>query len=73
MGTHVKEYLESDLEEIHYTLRVTTDVINLLRAVEKYFGGEANYAKGKGAVFKHWMRRYHPTAYLFAVSRACGG
>ena len=69
----LKEYLESDLEDIHYTLRVTTDVINLLRAVEKYFGGEANYAKGKGAVFKHWMERYHPTAYLFAVSRACGG
>ena len=30
----LKEYLESDLEDIHYTLRVTTDVINLLRAVE---------------------------------------
>ena len=48
-------------------------MINLLQAVEKYVGGEANYAKGKGAVFEHWMRRYHPTAYLFVVSRACGG
>ena len=73
LGTHLKEYLESDLEDIHYSLRVTTDVINLLRAVEKYFGGEANYAKGKGAVFEHWMNRYHPAAYLFAVSRANGG
>ena len=38
--------LDSDLEEIHFTLRVTTDVNNLLRAIDKYFGAAVNYGKG---------------------------
>ena len=65
--------LESDLCEIHSSLRVTIDVNNILMAVEKYFGGTANYRKGKGAEYIFWMMRYHPTAYLYPVSRACGG
>ena len=65
--------MEEDLDEIHFSLRITTDVIQLLRAVEKYFGGNANYAKGKGAEFMHWMRHKYPRAYLYAVSWACGG
>ena len=73
LGQHLKTWMISDIEEIHYSLRITTDVIQLLRAVEKYFGGNANYAKGKGSMFENWMKRYHPVAYLYAVSRACGG
>ena len=46
---------------------------NILWAVEKYFGETANYAKGKGSMFLDWMRRYHPTAHLYLVVRACGG
>ena len=42
-------------------------------AVEKYFGLEANYAKGKGSMFKDYMLRYHPTSHLFPLVRACGG
>ena len=64
--------MDRDLENIHFSLRITTDVIPLLRAVEKYFGGNANYAKGKGAEFMHWMRHKYPRAYLHVVSRACG-
>ena len=55
LGDHLKSWMESDLEEIHFSLRVTTDVMQLLRAVEKYFGGNANYAKGKGQEFMAWM------------------
>ena len=44
---------------------------SILRAIEKYFGGTANYAKGKGSLFMDYMRRYHPTAYLYSISRAC--
>ena len=65
--------MKEDLEEIHFTLRITLDVVDLLRAIEKYFGGNANYAKGKGSMFMNWMRRWHPKAFLYAVSRACGG
>ena len=67
------ELLEEDIEEIQYSLRVTTDIGNLLHAIEKYFGGTANYAKEKGYMFMDYMRRYHPTSYLYPVSRACGG
>ena len=51
---------------------MTTDIGNLIRAIEKYLGGTANYAKVKGYMFMDYMRRYHPTAYLYPVSRACG-
>ena len=64
---------ESYMEQIYVSLRITTNIINLLRAVERYFGVNANYAKGKGAKFMNWMKCYHPTAYLYDVSRACGG
>jgi len=64
--------LDSDLEEIHFTLRVTTDVNNLLCAIEKYFGATANYAKGKGSMFMDYMRCYHSLAYLYSICRACG-
>ena len=44
-----------------------------MMAVEKYYVGQANYAKGKGDIFQDYMWRYHHDAYLFPVSRACGG
>ena len=50
-GAHLDELLEEHLEEIHYSLSLTTDICNLLCANEKYFGGNANYAKGKGSMF----------------------
>ena len=56
LGDNLKDMLDSDLEEIHFTLRITTDVNNLLRAIEKYFGATANYGKGKGSMFMEYMR-----------------
>ena len=73
MGTYLADVLEDDLEQIHFTLRVSTDIGDLLRAIEKYFGITANYAKGKGSMFLDYMKRYHPNAYLYPMSRACGG
>ena len=73
LGDHLKSWMESDLEEIHFSLRVTTDVMQLLRAVEKYFGGNANYPKGKGQEFMAWMRHKYRLSYLYPVCRACGG
>ena len=39
---HPQDWMKTDLEQIHFSLRITTDIINLLRAVERYFGGNAN-------------------------------
>ena len=61
------------MKQIHFSLCITTKIINLLRSVEIYFGGNANYAKGKGDEFMNWMNCYHPMAYIYAVSWACGG
>ena len=69
---HIQDYMKTDLEQIHFSMRITTDIINPLRDVERYFGGNPNYSKGKGAEFMNRMNRYRPTAYLYAVFRACG-
>ena len=45
LGQHLAEVLSNDLEAILFMLRVTTDVTNLGRATEKYFGLQANYVK----------------------------
>ena len=65
--------MKTDLEQIHFSLQITTNIINLLIDVDRYFGGNANYAKGKVSEFMNCMNRYHPTTYLYAVSWACGG
>ena len=45
---------------------------NLLRTVETCFGKTANYTKGKCSIFYDYVCRYHPTAYLYPIARACG-
>ena len=54
-------------------LRMSTEIEDLLRCIEKEFGLTANYAKGHGSMFEQWMRVYHPTSYLYPILRACGG
>ena len=49
------DWMKTDLEQIHFSLHITTDITNLLRAVEIYFGGNTNYAKGKGDELMFWM------------------
>ena len=46
LSQRLSEVLESDLNEISPFLRVTTEVVSLLIALEKYFAETANYAKG---------------------------
>ena len=73
MSKTLDEVLEADLKEIPFQLRVGTDIIQILRATEKYFGGTCNYHKGDGRMFTNWMGRNHPGSYLFPLARACGG
>ena len=45
---------------------------SVLRALDKEFSLNANYAKGHGDLFYEWMLHNHPDALLLAVERASG-
>jgi hypothetical protein len=69
----LEKHLAFDLEKIPYIYRVSTSIDNLLRCIEKEVAKTANYAKGHGAFFDHYMKVFHPRVYLFVVARAHGG
>ena len=73
LGKNLHDCMKTYLEQINLSLCITTYIINILHDVERYFGGNANYAKGKGSEFTNRINRYHPTKYLYAVSRAYDG
>ena len=73
LSERLSEILDSDLKEISPFLRVDTEVTSLLRAIEKYFGGNADYAEGSGSSFIYYMQTYHPGAYIYPVARANRG
>ena len=64
--------LAADLESIHFRYRVTTTMDGVLRAVDKEFSLPANYPKGHGDEFKHWLKKSHPGALLVPVERSTG-
>ena len=73
---HLDTYLTDllpEVDDIHFLLRVSTSIEAHLIAIEKEFGATANYAKGHGAQFIAWMKRYHPGALLFPVLRVTAG
>ena len=37
LDNYLSEELRADLEEIHFSLRVGTEITDILRALEKYF------------------------------------
>ena len=49
------EILENDLAKMPPILRMSTEIDDLLRRIEKEFGLTANYAKGHGSMFEQWM------------------
>jgi len=73
LGSFLDGFLGNDIVKFHFTLRITTDAIGILRAVEKYFSGQATHEKGKGSMFVEYMDAYHRGEYLYPVARACGG
>jgi hypothetical protein len=44
----------------------------VLRAVDKEVSLPANYPKGHGDVFLHWLRVHNPGALLVPVQRTAG-
>jgi hypothetical protein len=69
---HLNEILRSSLDEIDVTLRVSSSISALIRAIDKEFSLSANYPKGHGELFKAWMKENYPGALLFHVERAAG-
>ena len=65
------DVLSEDFDKINYSLIIMMDVVCILRAIGKYFGGATTYSKGKVSMFMEWMRRYNPTVYLCFVMCLC--
>eukprot|EP00956_Cyclotella_meneghiniana_P008423 scaffold11328_cov66-Cyclotella_meneghiniana.AAC.8 len=65
--------LEESLASIPSMYRVNMDIVQFYRGVEKMVGGTANYAKGSGKEFVFYTEEFHPTTYLYPLTRACGG
>ena len=47
--------MEDQLNEIPSSLHIHNDIVTLLHAIEKEYLKTANYAKGHGDQFHHWM------------------
>ena len=73
LSSHLDEVLQEYLSNIHPILRVTTDPSNIFRAIEKFFGETANYAKGSGAMYYDYMRTYNTREHHYQIARALGG
>lgn len=72
LSAYLNNLLSDDLSNIEFRLRVTTMFDGILRAIDKEFSLPANYPKGHGDMFKHWLRMYHPEALLVPVERTAG-
>jgi hypothetical protein len=72
MSTYLSRVLAEDLQDIDRRLRVGTMFDTVLIAIDKEFSIPANYPKGHGPEFKHWLKAHHPGALLVPVQRTAG-
>lgn len=72
LSSYLNEVLACDLDAIDFRYRVSTMFDAVLRAVDKEFSLPANYSKGHGAMFLHWLKLNHPGALLVPVERSSG-
>jgi hypothetical protein len=72
LSTYLNEVLASDLSGMYFRHRVSTMFDSVLRAVDKEFSLPANYPKGHGDLFLHWLKLNHPGAILVPVQRTAG-
>ena len=70
LSSYLYDILACDLEAIDnwYQISTMTD----LRSLDKEFSLPANYPKGHGDVFQHWLKKYHPGAILVPVTHDSG-
>lgn len=72
LSKYLRDALEGSLRQIDPRLRVTTKISDVIRAVDKEFSLPANYPKGHGKEFLHWLKKYHPGALLVPTLRSAG-
>ena len=72
LSKYLRDALEGSLDEIDPRLRVSTSISDIIRAVDKEFSLPANYPKGHGKEFLHWLKKYHPGALLVPTLRSAG-
>jgi hypothetical protein len=72
MSSYLSRVLAEDLQDIDRRLRVGTMFDMVLIAIDKEFSIPANYPKGHGPEFKHWLKAHHPGALLVPVQRTAG-
>ena len=72
MSSTVKKCLNVSLCDVDSRLRVTANMKSILRALDKCFSLPANYPKGNGVEFKHWLEKYHECVPLYPVQRSTG-
>ncbi len=72
LSSYLNKVLADDLNDLDWRLRITTMFDGILRAIDKEFSLPANYPKGHGDMFKHWLRKFHPGALLVPVTRTTG-
>ena len=72
LSSYLDKILQCDLDAICFKYRVSTMMDAVLRSIDKEFSLPANYPKGHGKEFKHWMRTNHPGALLLPVQRTSG-
>jgi hypothetical protein len=72
MSSYLARVLAEDLLGIDKRLRVGTTFDMVLITIDKEFSIPANYPKGHGPEFKHWLKAHHPGALLVPVQRTAG-
>ena len=72
LSSYLNEILAADLDAIDFRYRVSTMMDAVLRSVDKEFSLPANYPKGHGDQFQHWLKKNHPEALMVPVQRISG-
>ena len=70
---HLAERLEESLANFSSFERMSTDAMQLIRAVFKEMHPEGDYAKGKGREFWDWLEKNCPSDLFIRLERAGGG
>ena len=73
LSRKLSDLLERYLNQTHSSLRITTSLNDLFRAVKKDFNFSENYPKGHWWIFMSWMGMNNPVEYLRKKIRALGG
>ena len=72
VSSYMKEYLSDSLDNISSFLRISPDLAHIIRAYHKEFSLTANYPKRHGELFRDWIIKNHPMAFLLHTERANG-